>query len=103
MEQYNFSNSNIDLACKEVGEFLSKAGVERRDLLRIKLTVEEVLLEYQARFGEQANFKLKLVKRLFSIKVEIIVAGESYNALHKNSDENDVIQALLSGIGLAPT
>ena len=31
MEQYNFSNSNIDLACEEVGEVLAKVGVERRD------------------------------------------------------------------------
>ena len=103
MEQYNFSNSNIDLACEEVGEFLSKVGVERREALRTKLTFEEVLLEYQSKFGEDATFKVRLLKRLSSIKVEIIVEGESYNALVKNSDEGDVIQGLLAGIGLAPT
>ncbi len=103
MEQYNFSNSNIDLACEEVGEFLSKVGVERREALRTKLTFEEVLLEYQSKFGEEATFKVRLLKRLSSIKVEIIVEGESYNALVKNSDEGDVIQGLLAGIGLAPT
>ena len=103
MEQYNFSNSNIDLACEEVGEFLSKVGVERREALRTKLTFEEVLLEYQSKFGEEATFKVRLLKRLSSIKVEIIVEGESYNALVKNSDEGDVIQGLLAGVGLAPT
>ena len=103
MEQYNFSNSNIDLACEAVGEFLSKVGVERREALRTKLTFEEVLLEYQSKFGEEATFKVRLLKRLSSIKVEIIVEGESYNALVKNSDEGDVIQGLLAGIGLAPT
>ena len=103
MEQYNFSNSNIDLACEEVGAFLAKVGVERREALRTKLTFEEVLLEYQAKFGEEAIFKLRLLKRLSSIKVEIIVEGESYNALVKNSDEGDVIQGLLAGVGLAPT
>ena len=103
MEQYNFSNSNIDLACEEVGEFLSKVGVERREALRTKLTLEEVLLEYQSKLGEEATFKVRLLKRLSSIKVEIIVEGESYNALVKNSDEGDVIQGLLAGIGLAPT
>lgn len=103
MELYNFSNSNIDLACEEVGKFLAKVGVERREALRTKLTFEEVLLEYQAKLGEEAAFKVKLVKRLSSIKVEIIVEGESYNALVKNSDESDIIQGLLAGIGLAPT
>ena len=67
MELYNFSNSNIDLACEEVGKFLAKVGVERREALRTKLTFEEVLLEYQAKLGEEAAFKVKLVKRLSSI------------------------------------
>lgn len=74
-----------------------------REALRTKLTFEEVLVEYQSKFGEEATFKVRLVKRLSSIKVEIIVEGESYNALVKNSDEGDVIQGLLAGIGLAPT
>ena len=103
MEQYNFSNSNIDRACEEVGAFLAKVGVERREALRTKLSFEEVLLEYQSKFGEEATFRIRLIKRLSSIKVEIIVEGESYNALAKNSDEGDVIQGLLAGIGLAPT
>ena len=103
MEQYQFSNSDIDLACEAVGAFLAKAGVERREALRTKLTFEEVLLEYQERFGEDASFQVRLVKRFSSIKVEILAAGESYNALAKSSDEGDVIQGLLAGIGLAPT
>ena len=102
MERYNFSNSNIDLACEQVGKFLAKVGVERREALRTKLTFEEVLLEYQAKYGEEAFFGLKLVKRLFSIKIEIVIEGESYNALVRNNDERDVIQGLLAGIGLAP-
>ena len=60
MEQYNFSNSNIDLASENVGQFLAKAGVERREALRTKLTFEEVLLEYQDKFGEEAVFGLRL-------------------------------------------
>ena len=67
METFHLSNSDIDLACEEVGAFLSKAGVDRREALRIKLTLEEVLLEYQARFGEEVTFKTKLLKRLSAI------------------------------------
>ena len=102
MGQYTFSNSNIDLACEEVGSFLAKVGVERREALRTKLTLEEVLLEYQDRLEEDAVFTVKLVKRLSSIKVEIIIEGESHNVLAKSSDEGQVIQGLLAGIGLAP-
>ena len=53
MEEHSFSNSNIDLACEDVGVFLTSVGVEKREALRIKLTLEEILLEYQAKFGEE--------------------------------------------------
>ena len=88
MEQINFSNSNIDLACEDVGVFLTSVGVEKREVLRIKLTLEEILLEYQAKFGEEANFKVRCVNRFMTIKVELIVSGRVYNPLEKNEEEN---------------
>ena len=103
METFRFSNSDIDLACERVGEFLAKSGVERREALRIKLTFEEVLLEYQAKFGEETTYKLKCTRRLSAIKVEIEVAGEGFNPLEKGSDDGGLINGLLAGIGLAPT
>ena len=102
MEQYNFSNGNIDLACEEVGKFLASAGVDRREALRLKLTFEEVLLEYQAKFGEDATYKLKCIKRFSAIRVEITVQGEGFNPLEKEDADSAVINGLLSGLGLAP-
>ena len=46
MEEHSFSNSSIALACEDVGVFLTSVGVEKREALRIKLTLEEILLEY---------------------------------------------------------
>ena len=103
LQVYHFSNSDIELAGEEVGQFLAKASVERREALRIKLTFEEVLLEYQAKLGEDASFRVRLIKHLLSTKIELLVEGEAYNALVKNNDESDVIQGLMAGIGLAPT
>ena len=86
MESFNLSNDNIDLACEEVGKFLAKTGVDRREALRVKLTLEEVLLEYQAKFGEETAFKLKCTKRLSAIRVEAEVAGENFNPLENESE-----------------
>ena len=47
MEKYVFSNTQIDQASQQVEKMLASYGVERREALRIKLTFEEVLLEYQ--------------------------------------------------------
>ena len=86
MEQFNFSNSNIDLVCEDVGVFLTSVGVEKREALRIKLTLEEILLDYQAKFGEEATFKVRCIKHFFAIKVELIVAGLVYNPLEKEEE-----------------
>ena len=102
MEQLNFSNSNIDLACEDVGTFLSSVGVEKREALRIKLTLEEILLEYQEKFGEDACFKVRCIKRFLTLKVELIVEGRTYNPLEKDESEN-AIHGILARIGLAPS
>ena len=65
MEAFNFSNSNIDLTCEDVGVFLTSVGVEKREALRIKLSLEEILLDYQAKFGEEATFKVRCIKHFF--------------------------------------
>ena len=103
MKQYNFSNSNIDLTCEEIGVFLASYGVDKREALRIKLTLEEILLEYQTKFGEDAIYKLKYKKRLSAIRVEIEVSGESFNPLETENENGILINGLLAGIGLAPT
>lgn len=103
MELYHLTNDSIDIACEAVGGFLTKAGVDHREALRIKLTFEEVLLEYQASFGEAATFKLKCTKRLSAIKIETEIPGECFNPLEGKSEDGGVINGLLAGIGLAPT
>lgn len=103
MEQYTFSNSNIDLASEQVTKFLASAGVERREALRIRLGIEEVLLKYQEKFGEEAAFKFRCAKRFPSIKIEIIVENAAFDPLDEAGEEDDVIRSMLARIGLAPS
>lgn len=103
MEKYNFSNNSIEQVCEDVGRFLSSAGVEGREVLRIKLTFEEVLLKYQEKLGVDAGFKVKFVKWLSYIKIEIIIVGEAYDVFVMDGEEDDIIRGLLAGIGLVPT
>jgi hypothetical protein len=56
MEQYVFSNSDIDKASSRVEKFLASAGVEHREALSIKLSFEEVLLNYKEKFSEEKKF-----------------------------------------------
>ena len=47
-------------------------GVERREALRIRLTFEEVLLEYQEKLGEEASFWVRCNSRFSTISVPLI-------------------------------
>lgn len=103
MERYHFSNSNIDLASEQAAEFLASVGVDRREALRIKLTLEEVLLECQSKFGEETVFTLKCEKRFSAPRMELVVQAEAYNPLERGENGDELISSLLAGVGLAPT
>ena len=53
MSNYLLSNLNIDIISDEIGAFLDKCKVDRKDAMRIKLAAEETLIRNQERFGEQ--------------------------------------------------
>ena len=102
MDKYSFSNTQIDIACRQVEKALVAYGVEHREALRIKLTFEEILLEYQERFGEEASFRLRCSSRFSAIRVEVTVPGESFNPMDKSEEDTTVMWELLAGLGLAP-
>ena len=64
MEQYNFSNSNIDLACEETGTFLASAGVERREALRVTKERRPDLLEQYIADGKLTEEEAELLREL---------------------------------------
>ena len=44
MINYQLSNINIDVISEEIGAFLDKCKVDRKDAMRIKFAAEEILL-----------------------------------------------------------
>lgn len=102
MDNYSFSNTQIDQACQQVEKALVAYGVERREALRIKLTFEEVLLEYQEKLGEKASFCVRCSSRFSTIRVEVIVSGESFDPMDKAEEDAIVMRELLARLGLAP-
>ncbi len=102
MEQYSFSNSDIDLACEAVWKRLEAFKVERREAMRIKLAFEDVLLEYRNRFGEQSVYQLICRKRFSSMRIELVLKEQSFNPLEKDG-ESILTSHLLSRMGMAPS
>ena len=103
MEKYFLTNDNINNICDDIEKSLEKFQVERREALRIKLMLEEELLAYQARFGETVSCTVRCIKRISSIKVEVIIPGDSYDPFEKIDEEDELTRSLLAGIGMIPT
>ncbi len=71
----------IDLAETE----LARAGIEEQLRLCFRLCVEEILLSYRERLGENAGFSLRLWKRSGDLKVRLTVDGESFDPFAESS------------------
>ncbi len=104
MTKYELNPTNIDEASKAVTDFLSAERVASKDIQRIRLSVEEILLKYLERFGDNKCFTSVTSKRFRTLKIEITVIGESFDPF---ADENDgegvILNRLLTNLGLAPT
>ena len=103
--QYTLTNESIDNACEEVGQFLNKGNTPSKEVIRVKLGVEEVLLSYQKTFGEEAVFMLNMGSRFGKDKIRVVVPGESYDpftSYEYSTDEDDFMRKAMVRMGKAP-
>lgn len=104
MSMTGLTNQNIDLAAARAEEFLSECGLERRDSLRLRLTIEETLLKYQEALGPEGTFSIRCVRRLGRSRVELAFPGERIDpALSQEETDSEVLRGLLVGMGAAPS
>ena len=66
-EEIRLSNESVDLISEKVTEFLENIKMERKNILRIRLLVEEILLDWQEHFSENIVCNVKMGSVLESI------------------------------------
>ena len=106
MANYLLSNLNIDIISEEIGEFLNKCKVDRKDAMRIKLVAEETLLNYQEQFGEEQVVVFECGKRFGRPRVELRFPSARFNPYEKvevTEEDSSVLQSILVNMGIAPT
>ena len=86
------SNENIDTRIKEAEQFLSEANVDGKDILRIRLAMEETLLNYQKILGETESFSLRCVKRLGRLRMELSVPGLRYDPFAGEEEGGEILR-----------
>ena len=96
------SEANIDAASQMISDFLVDRNIPSKDALRIRLSAEEVLLQYLNAFGG-SNFTLRTSKRFRTYRIELTVTGNSMDPFAASEEEESAFaRHLLAGFGLAP-
>ena len=83
---------------------LQKIGVERQNCLRIRLSMEEAILRFRDRFGEDKCFKATALYSFGRPHILIELEEDAFNPLSSNqiSQFDDWSGSLLTAVGLYP-
>ncbi len=90
----NLTNQNINDAIEEVQQFFESLDVAHKDKIRVTLLLEEALLRYQEKFGEEHEFKLVIRKWFGTPRVLIKIKGVPYNPMD-DKDETQIFSDMM--------
>ena len=102
MTKYELNLTNIDEASKNVTDFLSNEKVASKEVQRIRLSVEEILLKYSDSLNSGTSFEIVTAKRFRTLKIELVIAGDSIDPFADDDGGGTILNNLLSNFGLAP-
>lgn len=85
------TNANIGKSVEEIINFFENAAISKNDKLKINLIVEESLLRFQEKFGEDKEFTVK-TRQWFGVpKVIIKLKGKPFNPLENEEGADEEI------------
>ncbi len=83
------TNQNIADVVEKIQNFFEPIKLPKKEKIRILLLIEEVLLRYQEKFGEDHDFDFVKKKWFGTPKISIKIKGTPYNPLEDN-DESQI-------------
>lgn len=100
----------FDLRPQEIDRFsawlislMPEKNLERTSKVKLRLLAEEILLRFQARFGEETKAEVYLEKRFSKYVLRIEIEGEAFNPLNENSNDlGDWNSALITAVNIDP-
>jgi Na+/H+-dicarboxylate symporter len=97
------TGASIDQISEKIEEYLNALEMERANVLRIRLSLEEALLRWRDRFGEKVFVTLELGTRWRRPTITLSLPGDSFDPLSASPDElGSWADTLLSNVGLLP-
>ena len=90
IEGENFSfiltAENIDLAAEKVMSYLQRLKLENKEAIRLRLSVEEILLSWQAKLTDNKEVALSCYMRLGQPVIRLKAEGDGCNPLETQDD-----------------
>lgn len=93
---------SVDAVSDEVQLFLEQIGTERKNILRLKLTVENILLSWMHHFGEEKEFEFSTGSRFGRPYITLSLEGDEFDPIEGDEDFGEVSSHLFAGLGLYP-
>ena len=103
--EYRLTAASIDEIAEKLDEYLTALKLENKNRLRIRLSLEEMLLKWRDRFGEEAACTLRMYKQFGRPRLTLEVPGEAFDPTAQEDggeDFSDWGNRLLGGMGLYP-
>ena len=95
------TNEDITNCVDEAEQFFSAARVEKKDSLRLLLLLEDILLTYQEKMGQESSFACRTVRQLGKLRLELRIPGNSLDPF-SGEEEDQMLHGILAGLGVAP-
>ena len=103
-EEIMLDSAGVDYISGEIGAWARAAGIERRNAIRIRVTMEELLLRVSGHTGGGVICRLRMGKRFGTPFIRVRYGGDSYDPTSLAEDElDDWSERLLESVGLSPT
>ncbi len=89
MCEMQVSRNGIDSISEKITEWGNKYKVNKKDLIRIRFSVEEALLSLCEKFGDEKTATVKLEARLETYSILVEYQGDEYNPLADDEQQTD--------------
>lgn len=81
------NNQNIGETVEKIEKFFQSSNVPKKDKIKICFLIEESLLRFQEKFGEDQEFKFVTRKWFSTPKILIKIKGLPYNPIDDNDEQ----------------
>lgn len=96
------TNENIDFAVETVVDYLKKNKTDKQSITAIRLALEEVLITYQNKLGQDAEADFSCSKNLGRVHINISIKGPKTDPFTEISDNDQFMHNAMQRMGIAP-